>query len=102
MFRFEAMCKFVRAGTKCCAGAPRRFRQTGLPSPRLPTFQTACSTNVPWHVPAVPLPLADCDTCRWMAPDTFGRVGQQSAVVQQPADREGRVAALKALLSCPT
>lgn len=44
----------------------------------------------------------DCDTCRWMAPDTFGRVGQQSAVVRQPADREGRVAALKALLSCPT
>ncbi|KAG2424761.1 hypothetical protein HYH02_015143 [Chlamydomonas schloesseri] len=46
----------------------------------------------------------DCDTCRWMAPETFGRVGAQSAVVAQPAagDRQGRVRALQALLSCPT
>ncbi|EFJ40407.1 hypothetical protein VOLCADRAFT_44402, partial [Volvox carteri f. nagariensis] len=44
----------------------------------------------------------DCDTCRWMAPATFSRVGRQSAVVAQPADRAGRVQALRALLSCPT
>ncbi|GLC46394.1 hypothetical protein PLESTB_001520600 [Pleodorina starrii] len=44
----------------------------------------------------------DCDTCRWMAPATFSRVGAQSAVVAQPTDRAGRVQALKALLSCPT
>ncbi|KAG2424776.1 hypothetical protein HXX76_014200 [Chlamydomonas incerta] len=44
----------------------------------------------------------DCDTCRWMAPDTFGRVGRQSAVVAQPADGPARVRALQALLSCPT
>lgn len=44
----------------------------------------------------------DCDTCRWMAPDVFARVGGASAVVQQPTTEEGRVQALKALLSCPT
>jgi len=44
----------------------------------------------------------DCDTCRMMAPDTFSRVGEQSAVHQQPTDTAGRVEALKALLSCPT
>ena len=44
----------------------------------------------------------DCDTCRWMAPETFGRAGEQSAVHSQPAAREGRVRALQALLSCPT
>ena len=44
----------------------------------------------------------DCDTCRWMAPATFGRVGSQSAVVQQPATAEARRAALHALVACPT
>eukprot|EP00198_Chlamydomonas_reinhardtii_P012946 XP_001702283.1 predicted protein [Chlamydomonas reinhardtii] len=44
----------------------------------------------------------DCDTCRWMAPETFGRVGRQSAVVSQPTGHEARVRALQALLSCPT
>jgi hypothetical protein len=44
----------------------------------------------------------DCDTCRMMAPATFSRIGQQSAVHQQPTDKAGRVAALQALFSCPT
>jgi glyoxylase-like metal-dependent hydrolase (beta-lactamase superfamily II)/ferredoxin len=44
----------------------------------------------------------DCDTCRWMAPEVFGRVGRQSAVVAQPRDAQARRAALHALLSCPT
>lgn len=37
-----------------------------------------------------------------MAPETFGRAGEQSAVHSQPTDQEGRVRALQALLSCPT
>lgn len=37
-----------------------------------------------------------------MAPDVFTRVGQQSAVTEQPVTAEGRVKALQALLSCPT
>lgn len=44
----------------------------------------------------------DCDTCRWMAPATFSRVGRQSAVMQQPHSPEDRRTALHALLSCPT
>lgn len=37
----------------------------------------------------------DCDTCRWMAPATFARVGEQSAVTAQPATAEQRHAALQ-------
>lgn len=44
----------------------------------------------------------DCDTCRWMAPDVFGRDGEMSAVHAQPTTPEQRIQALKALLSCPT
>lgn len=45
----------------------------------------------------------DCDTCRWMAPETFSRIGSQSAVYHQPAlTSPERQRALQALLSCPT
>lgn len=44
----------------------------------------------------------DCDTCRWMAPDVFTRVGEQSAVFHQPTNEQERKKALQALLSCPT
>jgi ferredoxin len=44
----------------------------------------------------------DCDVCRWMAPQSFARVGSGSAVVEQPSDEAGRIAAMQATLSCPT
>lgn len=44
----------------------------------------------------------DCDTCRWMAPSIFNRSGEQSAVYQQPTNDKERLAAMQALLSCPT
>jgi glyoxylase-like metal-dependent hydrolase (beta-lactamase superfamily II)/ferredoxin len=44
----------------------------------------------------------DCDTCRWMAPDIFSREGDQSAVFHQPETAEERLAALQAVLACPT
>ena len=44
----------------------------------------------------------DCDTCRWMAPETFDRAGAMSRVHHQPADDEARHRALMALLACPT
>ncbi len=44
----------------------------------------------------------DCDTCRWMAPEIFNRSGEQSAVYQQPTNDKERLAAMQALLSCPT
>jgi glyoxylase-like metal-dependent hydrolase (beta-lactamase superfamily II)/ferredoxin len=44
----------------------------------------------------------DCDTCRWMAPSVFDRLGDMSAVYHQPEDDKERLAAMQALLSCPT
>ena len=44
----------------------------------------------------------DCDTCRWLAPDIYNRAGTQSVVHHQPASKAERVAALEALLACPT
>ena len=44
----------------------------------------------------------DCDTCRWMAPETFHQVSSQSAVYHQPVNEIERLRALQALLSCPT
>jgi len=44
----------------------------------------------------------DCDTCRWMAPAVFQRAAGMSAVHHQPADDTERLAAMQALLSCPT
>lgn len=44
----------------------------------------------------------DCDTCRWMAPEIFTEKDEQSAVYHQPQNQQERVAAMQALLSCPT
>lgn len=44
----------------------------------------------------------DCDTCRWMAPETFDRLNGQSAVFHQPDSEAATTRALQALLSCPT
>jgi glyoxylase-like metal-dependent hydrolase (beta-lactamase superfamily II)/ferredoxin len=44
----------------------------------------------------------DCDTCRWLAPETFVRKSGQSAVGSQPADADARARALLAAVACPT
>ncbi|WP_017651262.1 MBL fold metallo-hydrolase [Fortiea contorta] len=44
----------------------------------------------------------DCDTCRWMTPEVFNRNDEQSAVYHQPTNEAERLAALQALLACPT
>ncbi len=44
----------------------------------------------------------DCDTCRWMVPEVFYRVGSQSAVAHQPVNEKIRMRSLQALLACPT
>ena len=44
----------------------------------------------------------DCDTCRWMAPATFDRAGDQSRVWQQPQSPEELQRALMAVVACPT
>ena len=44
----------------------------------------------------------DCDLCRQIAPATFTRAGDQSAVRRQPETDDEEIAALKALVTCPT
>lgn len=44
----------------------------------------------------------DCDLCRQIAPETFMDVGDQSAVHHQPETPQQELAALKALVTCPT
>jgi len=44
----------------------------------------------------------DCDTCRWMAPEMFSRVDEQSVVYHQPENETERLRSLQALLACPT
>ncbi|MCC6572246.1 MAG: MBL fold metallo-hydrolase [Planctomycetes bacterium] len=44
----------------------------------------------------------DCDTCRWVAPETFNDIGDQSVVYHQPQDDAARLRAAQALLACPT
>jgi glyoxylase-like metal-dependent hydrolase (beta-lactamase superfamily II) len=44
----------------------------------------------------------DCDTCRELAPEVFADNGEHSFVRAQPATAENRLAALRALVACPT
>lgn len=44
----------------------------------------------------------DCDLCRQIAPATFSRAGEMSAVHHQPQTAAEEFAALKALVTCPT
>jgi glyoxylase-like metal-dependent hydrolase (beta-lactamase superfamily II)/ferredoxin len=44
----------------------------------------------------------DCDLCRQIAPETFSDIGDQSVVSRQPRTPEQEMAALKALVTCPT
>jgi glyoxylase-like metal-dependent hydrolase (beta-lactamase superfamily II)/ferredoxin len=44
----------------------------------------------------------DCDTCRWMAPEVFYEIADQSAVYHQPVTSTERLRAMQALLACPT
>jgi len=44
----------------------------------------------------------DCDTCRQLAPTVFGETGEFSFVKLQPHDPAEELAALRALVACPT
>ncbi|MCE9499445.1 MAG: MBL fold metallo-hydrolase, partial [Leptospira sp.] len=44
----------------------------------------------------------DCDTCRWIAPESFHRSGGQSFVFSQPNEKDHEILAFQALLACPT
>src|SRR3954466_6675999 len=60
---------------------------------------------VPENVPGaffVDTTCIDCDTCRQLAPATFGETGDFSFVKLQPRDDAERRAAGRAALACPT
>lgn len=59
------------------------------------------STNVPGDF-FVDASCIDCDTCRWLAPQTFDRAGEQSRVQRQPESDQERFLAELALVACPT
>src|SRR5579872_2384025 len=44
----------------------------------------------------------DCDTCRQLAPEVFGDTGEFSFVQLQPRHGDEELAALRALVACPT
>ena len=44
----------------------------------------------------------NCDTCRQLAPETFGEADDLSYVARQPAGEAGRRSAFHALVACPT
>jgi glyoxylase-like metal-dependent hydrolase (beta-lactamase superfamily II)/ferredoxin len=60
---------------------------------------------VPENVPGpffVDTTCIDCDTCRQIAPATFGETGEFSFVQIQPRDEPERRAAARAVIACPT
>jgi glyoxylase-like metal-dependent hydrolase (beta-lactamase superfamily II)/ferredoxin len=61
----------------------------------------AVSDNVPGGF-FVDTTCIDCDTCRQLAPSTFGDNGEMSFVQLQPRDGAQTRAALRALIACPT
>ena len=61
----------------------------------------AVSDNVPGGF-FVDSTCIDCDTCRQLAPATFGDNGETSFVQLQPQGGEATRAALRALIACPT
>lgn len=64
-------------------------------------LQKALPENVPGEF-FVDSTCIDCDTCRQLAPLTFGETGEFSFVKQQPADEPIARDTLRALICCPT
>lgn len=44
----------------------------------------------------------DCDTCRWILPEVYDKLGEMSAVIKQPETEEEKFKAVQALFACPT
>src|SRR5262245_17286556 len=96
----------IKIGEKCGEG----FLFTGIVAQELLTSWHSESMAeraqaVPENVPGpffVDTTCIDCDTCRQLAPATFGETGEFSFVQRQPATPEETRAALRALIACPT
>jgi ferredoxin len=64
-------------------------------------FNKRVSENVPGEF-FVDSTCIDCDTCRQLAPATFGETSAYAFVHTQPQTTEATRQALRALLACPT
>ncbi|MEL6579708.1 MAG: MBL fold metallo-hydrolase [Cyanobacteria bacterium J06621_12] len=65
------------------------------------TLQRKRTENTPGNF-YVDSSCIDCDTCRWVAPAVFNRQASMSAVYHQPTIEQEELAAMQALLACPT
>src|ERR1700737_3417108 len=72
---------------------------------RLSASMAQVALRLPANVPGdffVDSSCIDCDACRQIAPAVFRDEGDKSVVYHQPANDDERLAAQKALISCPT
>jgi ferredoxin len=79
----------------------RPTRRSGVLSMEIAPFKKARRQNVPGNL-YVDESCIDCDTCRWMSPKTFSRIGIKSAVTAQPEDEAQKLQAYAAMVACPT
>jgi glyoxylase-like metal-dependent hydrolase (beta-lactamase superfamily II)/ferredoxin len=67
----------------------------------MPSLKKRLETNSPGDF-YVDSTCIDCDTCRWMAPETFSDKDDKSYVHHQPQTGAEKKRALMALVACPT
>src|SRR5436190_1803701 len=101
---------FAPGGAAPCV--PAGLANARISSPRSqytrlchPEIMADPARRLPENVPGpffVDATCIDCDTCRQLAPATFGETGETSFVQLQPRNPEEHRAALRALISCPT
>jgi glyoxylase-like metal-dependent hydrolase (beta-lactamase superfamily II)/ferredoxin len=89
-----------------CARAPRPSCLSALAASRYTQFIMALigrrrAENIAGNF-FVDSSCIDCDLCRQIAPLSFKAAGQQAAVYHQPQTPAEEMAALKALVTCPT
>eukprot|EP00597_Dinobryon_sp_UTEXLB2267_P004159 CAMPEP_0170061968 /NCGR_PEP_ID=MMETSP0019_2-20121128/3360_1 /TAXON_ID=98059 /ORGANISM="Dinobryon sp., Strain UTEXLB2267" /LENGTH=328 /DNA_ID=CAMNT_0010267977 /DNA_START=43 /DNA_END=1029 /DNA_ORIENTATION=- len=66
----------------------------------LAPFKRSRTQNVPGNL-FVDESCIDCDVCRWMCPNVYGRKGIKSAVITQPKTTSDKLQAYAAMVACP-
>jgi glyoxylase-like metal-dependent hydrolase (beta-lactamase superfamily II)/ferredoxin len=104
---FQPTTRVTRSFAPCLANGNARTQRNVGPvmadgaRPTATTRRARLNTNAPGDV-YVNAACIDCDTCRWLAPETFGHADGLSYVRSQPETREYRLRALAAAVACPT
>jgi glyoxylase-like metal-dependent hydrolase (beta-lactamase superfamily II)/ferredoxin len=95
---------FLQAGPLSAPTVPTELALSRPCRRHRPSASAARRARRPENAPGpayVDSACIDCDTCRWLAPSVFSRVGTQSAVHAQP-DEENTTQAAAAAVACPT